>query len=596
MTEYNSNHFNSLETKEGAKDPFSEQQKSKSVQEILQLLNKTFSQVKIFSPHHTNVKKFNDLLYLKLHLFLEKYWKLQLGIEEFSFIFEDKPVFTENQISKSLPFLFYKDGARLLFFYKGLKKEELVEFLEVIKEESSKPAEESDIVISLWEKDFANIRYHAPDEFLESKIGEGMEILDYQVDKTVLTIGKINLRPEDKKALQESSLAQRTLEEKSSPEKESGERKPDSSFPHSPLNKEDIQNLEKMVTANRNLSNEEELIFLLTEMLNFEQRPSQFKETLQVLAQTHQSILERGDFARASQILVYLLELQKSPHLSSENKNHIQEFLHESSSQESLNQLEKFYREKKAVDLEDFFNYMELLGSPAIPLISHIYKSTKDTVFKKRALNFIAETGKQNLSTLMDIVQDDKPELTKQVIEVIRSTPDKRAVQYLAHFTKYENKLIKKEAINALGNFRDKTANRILTAFLKEKDEEIRTLAAQNLHIEEDRTSLQLVLNIVGEKNFHKKNWTEKKAFLDFLAKSQNPQALSLLKKLLKKPGFFVKSKKLETSSAAVSALKEVPSPETRKVIQEGTRLGSKKIKKECQSALESLSSHSRNT
>lgn len=159
------------------------QQKINTVKEILHQLTKTFSQLKIFSSDHPNIKKFTDLLYSKLHLFLVKHWKLQLGVEEFSFTFEEKPVFTETQINKSLPFLFYKDGIRMLFFYQGLKKEELIDFLEIIKKNSSLPAEESDVVISLWEKDLANIRYYAPYEFLETKIGEEREILTYQVDK-----------------------------------------------------------------------------------------------------------------------------------------------------------------------------------------------------------------------------------------------------------------------------------------------------------------------------------------------------------------------------------------------------------------------------
>ncbi|MBS3818460.1 HEAT repeat domain-containing protein [bacterium] len=586
--DYNSNNFNSLETQEESKAPLAQQHKMKSVQEILQLLDKAFSQVKIFSPHHTNVKKFNDLLYSKLHFFLEQHWKLQLGIQEFSFTFEGKPAFTEKQITKSLPFIFYKDGARLLFFYKGLKKEELIGFLEIIKRESSKPAEESDIVISLWEKDFANIRYHAPDEFLETKIGEGMERLDYQVEKTILTTGKINLSPEDRQALQKSSLAQRALQGKSSSETESEEKKPDSPLQNTSLNKEEVQNIEKMVASHRDLSNEDELISLLTEMLNFEQRPQQFKATLQVLAQSHRTLLERGDFSRASLVLDYLRELQKSSQLSTENHHHIQEFVLESSNQEALHRLEKVFKEKERVNLEDFFQYVELLGAAAIPLISHLYKTTRDTVFKKKALNFITETGKQNLSALMDIVQEDKPELTKQVIKVLSSVQDKKAVQYLAYFTQYKNNSIKKEAIKALGHFKDKKANKILMAFLKERDEDLRTQAAQNLYFKEDPTSLQHVLSIVGEKNFHKKNWKEKKALLDFLAQSQNPTALTTLKKLLKKSGLLLKPKRAETSRAALSALKAVNTTETKKIIQEGAQIGSKKIKKECQSVLES--------
>jgi len=164
----------------------------------------TFSQMKIFSSEHKNVKKFTEQLYQKLKDFLKKYWKLEISIQEFSFYLEGNEIYTDKQINHSLPFLFYKDGMRMLFFYKNLQKDEFIDFLEIIKFNSSLPAEESDIVSSFWEHDFANIRYFAPDDYLESKIGTGMEILDYQVDKTELFSGKIELLPEDKQALSQN--------------------------------------------------------------------------------------------------------------------------------------------------------------------------------------------------------------------------------------------------------------------------------------------------------------------------------------------------------------------------------------------------------
>lgn len=53
-----------------------------------------------------------------------------------------------------------------LGFYRGLHKAELEGFLEAIRVVSLLPPEEGDIVNALWEKDFPNVRYHAPDYFL----------------------------------------------------------------------------------------------------------------------------------------------------------------------------------------------------------------------------------------------------------------------------------------------------------------------------------------------------------------------------------------------------------------------------------------------
>jgi hypothetical protein len=58
---------------------------------------------------------------------------LEIDIQEFSFTYKNKLVFQDKKTIKSLPFLLYKDGMQTLSFYKGLKKEEIQGFMEIIK-------------------------------------------------------------------------------------------------------------------------------------------------------------------------------------------------------------------------------------------------------------------------------------------------------------------------------------------------------------------------------------------------------------------------------------------------------------------------------
>lgn len=50
--------------------------------------------------------------------------------------------------------------------------EEISDFLDIIRTESAKPTDESDVVNALWLKDFPNLQYYAPEEFIESRILE----------------------------------------------------------------------------------------------------------------------------------------------------------------------------------------------------------------------------------------------------------------------------------------------------------------------------------------------------------------------------------------------------------------------------------------
>ena len=144
--------------------------RTEKVRDLLHYLANTVSAMKIFPSEHATVANFVDQLTAKFTDFLAVHQKLQVGIEEFSFTFEGKPAYTDEVAIKSLPFFFFKDGLHILFFYQGLDRPEVFDFLELIKTEAQKPAEDSDIVAALWERDFSNIQYYAPDEFLENRI------------------------------------------------------------------------------------------------------------------------------------------------------------------------------------------------------------------------------------------------------------------------------------------------------------------------------------------------------------------------------------------------------------------------------------------
>lgn len=138
---------------------------------VLRFFDATFSSIKLYPPDNPVVKKSVDSFYERIKEFLDEYEELIVRIGEFSFSYKGEIVFQDEEKKSSLPFFFFKDGMREISFHEGLDKKELRDFLEVIKEESELPLEDSDIVNSLWAKDFAHIRYFAIDEFREKEIG-----------------------------------------------------------------------------------------------------------------------------------------------------------------------------------------------------------------------------------------------------------------------------------------------------------------------------------------------------------------------------------------------------------------------------------------
>lgn len=555
------------------------------VKEILQFFANTISAVKLFPSEHATVKKFTEELSQKLDHFLEEHWKLELGVEEHCFTYEGEVVYEDTHPVKSFPFFFFKDGMQKLFFYKDLDKEEVKDFLEIIRNVSLLPPEEGDIVNALWERDFANIRYIAPDDFLETKIGIGREPLEIKVDKDYLYSGRIELTPEDREGLYESPIAPDPSIRKSESEEEH-----DVAPESLPLGEEETAGIESLVYSNRTISQEEEFLNLIVEISYLEDRIDQFPVLLEVVTQHHQEILKKGDFGRAVLLISHIRDLKNVFSKKNPKKAEIFEmFLDNISSDKSLQETKQIFAEGIAPDLDSFFAYMRLLPPRASSLISDQFESSSDLRFRQRAVEYLEEVGQKDLSALMNIVQDSKPNLTKEIIAIVRRNRDKKAVHFLASFLSYKNPSLRMAAVNALGSSLEESAGKILVGFLSDEDENVRIRAAANLNLFKDTTLTGHILEIVSSKNFKKKSTEEKKILIECLAKSQTEEAFAHLRSLLNRSSLFPRKKQEELRLHAAGALEMVATPQAVEALREGARSRNKKIKQACLQALEKL-------
>ncbi|HNT02012.1 MAG TPA: hypothetical protein PKJ80_08275, partial [Candidatus Saccharicenans sp.] len=301
------------------------------VKELVLSLANTISALKIFPPEHASAIHFRQDFISRLKTFLNDYQRLELSISEFGFYYQDKLIYQDEISSKSLPFFFYKDGLRLLAFYQGMDDEEISDFLDIIRTESAKPSDESDVVNALWLKDFPNLQYYAPEEFIESRILEertesltkrGLQIIpqelagkviDIKVDRQQLFSGRLELRPEEKQAVnsfvdeevpelpenwQQNFAFEAGEAEGSAETKETGQQAIlASKLPISfQLTEEELNQLNSLLEKNRNLSPEEEFINLMMEIMALEGNEKQFATNLNILEDFYLENIKNGHF------------------------------------------------------------------------------------------------------------------------------------------------------------------------------------------------------------------------------------------------------------------------------------------------------------
>jgi hypothetical protein len=344
------------------------------IHDILHQMANTVSAMKIFPSEHASVTKFIDDLSWKFKGFLDVHGRFEISIAEFSFICGDTIVYADDIPVKSLPFFFFKDGMQRLYFYEGLDRDEIVDFLEIVKREARKPASDSDIVSALWERDFAHIQYYAPDDYLENRILEecgqaeakpaapevaefAHKAIEIKVDTSKFTGGKIELSEEDQQIIRERSAIKELAQEEeprialekaaaaepvrlteepaeaAAPEARpfsplpEGEQKPEEAGPEPPgpeppealegpaavdltMTDPEVRSLEALVSSSRRISPDEEFLDLMIEILNLEKGMDYLKIDLDILLEYEVEQIQQGNFRFASLLVQKLRELR----------------------------------------------------------------------------------------------------------------------------------------------------------------------------------------------------------------------------------------------------------------------------------------------
>lgn len=575
------------------------------VREIMLALANTVSAMKIFPSEHASIRSFVDDLAKKMRAFLEDQGKLEIGIEEYVFTFRGKPIYRDEMSVKSLPFFFFKDGMQTLFFYQGLEKEEIADLLELIKRESQKPAEDSDIVNAMWERDISNIQYYAPDDYLENKIMEdaagerssagapvlpaelAAKVIDIQVDETQFRTGKISVLPED---LEEAGLPSPI--EAGALATGPGDTAPKGGGQDASLTDREVEEIGDLIHANRTTSQEDEFLDLVVEILYIEKDLDRFRANLDVMMEYHLDQLQKGNFQVPILIVRKVQDLRDFlAGRDAAKADLLDGFLKTVVSERTLGAVKELFRTSSGVDVGAFFGYLKLLGHRALPLAAEVYETNPDPELRAKVMGFVRELDLRDLGTLTALANDSRPDFSGEIIRHIAGSRDPKAPQYLAAFLGFEHRGIKLEAIHALGRFEDAMANKILAGFLKDPDEELRVQAALRLKYLGDKPRLLAIILEASERSFRKRSDVERQAIFDFLGRTRTDEAFAFLKGTLERRSLFPSPPDIAMRLCAVLGLENMATPGALEALRRGSGSRLKKVREACAAALIRLAS-----
>jgi HEAT repeat protein len=589
----------------------------KKAEDILNGMSNAVSAMKIFPSDHATVRNFVDSLSRKFEDYFNTYQRLEVGVEEYSFTFAGQVVFTDEMTIKSLPFFFFKDGTQILYFYRGLDRRELLEFLDLIKSVSQKPGGDNDIVAALWESDFSNIQYYAPDEFLENQIlaekretqseqnlpelpsDLAHETLEVKVDLAKFSEGRIELKPEDREKFRwdlqgddraEGRAAGETPpapEPATSPDESSGLARSPAAAMDASLTEGELQELESLVRVNRTISPEEEFVNLTAEVVFLEGDLRICAESLGVLLEFHLDQIRKGHFHIATYIIRKVQEL--APHLGSgapQKSALLESCLKKLTGPKTLEALETLLVMKASIDWTALLDFFKMLGPMTLPTASGLFERQTNQDVRTQILAFIQETGGHDPGLIISLANDTRPALSLEIIGILSRMPGQKGILHLSAFLMFKNRDIKLEVIHALGRMGNEMADRILVGFLNDPDEDLRIQATMKLNPTEEKSRIIHVIHEASAPAFRNKSFKEKQAIFSFLGRTRSEEALGFLAGILEKATFFPSARNQELRLAAVAGLESMGTAEAANTLEGGTRARGKKIREACAEAL----------
>jgi HEAT repeat protein len=196
------------------------------------------------------------------------------------------------------------------------------------------------------------------------------------------------------------------------------------------------------------------------------------------------------------------------------------------------------------------------------------------------ARGVLRELGRAAPVQLLDMAQNSRPSLTREIIKIIKELANPRISPRLASFLNASNPDIRKSAIEALGHLRDPKSVRLLAACIQDRDKSTRILAIRSLKGTDDEAAIARILSMLKEKTFHYLSRAEKQAVIEFLAAISSQQSVDTLGSLLRKVGRFSRPKVIETGLLTISALGKSGNPMAKEALDKISRSSHTRLKK----------------
>lgn len=541
---------------------------------------KTFSAYQTYPVHDPTMGTLQDQLMDKFRFFLERVDRLTWDIGEYEIYYKDEAVYENTDAKTSLAFQLHREGLEQIRFERELQEWEVVDFMDIIARASALNPLDNDIISLLWEREFQHIDFTVGEFHLEESPVEFPENAE-DFRKA--------LNAEPMPSYQRVELVR--------------EHGLDPGFPHQRLEAdglkvsrdqlqvqpEEMEGLKQRVNIETQPGFCFHAIGTMFEVLPLEKEPQGFKTIISFLDRVIESLLGRGDFAHATQVLKRLYIFLNSHGLQEWQSNLIKKAIIEAGESAKIEIIGGILKKDEFSDIKGALDYFLLLQRNSIPHLCELLGNLSSSKPRRIICDALSKVGKNSIDLMTPFLRDKRWYLVRNIVYILGRIGKKEAVPYVGKALQHQDMRVRREALQALGLIGGPEAMEYTIGSLDDPDIKIRETAAINLG-KMGEEALAPLAERMQSKDFYRKELREIKAHFKAMGMIRSDHSIPLLYSLLEKRKWFGRAKADEIRASAIETLVRIGTQEAREVLEMGTESRDEALRAACSRALMELS------
>ncbi len=518
------------------------------IENLMQVMLKGLRAIQLYLPNNPVYQQAVQNVRAAFAPVWEELDALPLSVTETEFLWEGRPVLSQETKNESVAWLLHKDGIRALTLSPGVEEEEVVRFLSVVQKVRTLPPEaEDDLLTLLWEEDFQHVHY----SFVE--LGEDVPPLE---------------RDEDKPPPDPEAVKREVVRETEPPQGIVSLEDFDPTLYF--LDESEIEYLQGEFQREYKQDLRSNVLGILFDLLELQTYTTVRTEVVSIVENFLPYLLAVGDFRSVAYVLRELrVILDRARELSPEHKDAIESLPAKLSQPESLSQLLQSLDEALVFPTEDELGelFREFRADALATIVTWLPKLTNERV--REILDGAAQRLAQaHPEEVVKALQHDDDAAVLETVRMVSRLKLPPVVPALGDLLAHPDQELRHTTAEALATIGTPGAMQQLEKAIDDSDREVRMIAVRTLGSKGHRGAFPKVEAAVMGRSLRGADLSEKMAVFEAYGLLAGAAGVEHLAPMLLGKGFMKRKEDPETRACAAMALGKIATPDVKEILQ----------------------------